>query len=66
MCACVTHPTNSQSYKGTDRRSESQSLEYREIKTLLRKNDDIESKVSMCVLVFIIPPIARSYGDCKK
>ena len=31
----------------------------REIKSLLRKIDDIESKVSMCMLVFNIPPIAR-------
>ena len=30
----------------------------REIKSLLRKIDDIESKVSMCVLVFMILPIA--------
>ena len=38
----------------------------REIKSLLRKIDDIESKVSMCVLVLNILLIARSYGDCKK
>ena len=31
----------------------------REIKSPLKKIDDAESKVSICMLVFNIPPIAR-------